>query len=118
MPVVTQSLDMVAKALYMLALDPHAENQLPPLEQPQYNFTKGAGKASPGNQQGKAPKPEAPKIPKSWREADTVPDIIGLFPKQPNADELLDLFALNKKLHSPELTALLTKHSQSIGNKR
>jgi hypothetical protein len=111
MPVVTHSLDLIAQALYLYTKsEPKVETQLPHLEPPKYHF--------PKVQEGNSEPATAPKDKlenKSWRNASKVEDIVGLFPKYPNADEILDLFQLNKTHNSPEIQQLLTKHSKSLG---
>ena len=103
LPLVTHSLDMVAKALFMLALQEPEQPQATPPDQgmPHYDFGK--------------PKPASPpEPPKSWREAGTPQEVLGLFPKTPTADELIDLFELNKKFQDQAITKLLSQHSQKL----
>jgi hypothetical protein len=49
---------------------------------------------------------------KDWRCATTPAEVLQRFPAQPKADELIDLYQLNKTFASPELANLLIKHSR------
>ena len=49
---------------------------------------------------------------KDWRGAKNPDEILKSFPLRPKADELIDLYQLNKKFASPELVKLLNKHSR------
>jgi len=49
---------------------------------------------------------------KDWRSAKNPAEVLQCFPARPKADELIDLYQLNKTLASPELANLLKKHSR------
>jgi len=49
---------------------------------------------------------------KDWRRAKNPAEVLQCFPARPKADELIDLYQLNKTFASPELANLLRKHSR------
>jgi hypothetical protein len=49
---------------------------------------------------------------KDWRRAKDPAEVLQGFPAAPKADELIDLYLLNKTFASPELANLLIKHSR------
>jgi hypothetical protein len=49
---------------------------------------------------------------KDWRSAGNPAEVLRCFPARPKADELIDLYLLNKTFASPELANLLRKHSR------
>jgi hypothetical protein len=48
---------------------------------------------------------------KDWRRAKNPEEVLQGFPARPKPDELIDLWQLNKKFASPDLSSLLKKHS-------
>jgi hypothetical protein len=49
---------------------------------------------------------------KDWRTAKNPEEVLERFPVRPSADELIDLYQLNKTFASPALTNLLKQHSR------
>jgi len=52
------------------------------------------------------------KIQKDWRQLNTAAEILPAFPNHPSPDDIIDLYQRNKNLKSPQLEALLKKHSR------
>jgi hypothetical protein len=50
--------------------------------------------------------------PADWRRAKNPAEVLQHFPARPKTDELIDLYQLNKTFASPDLAALLRKHSR------
>ena len=56
--------------------------------------------------------PSVQKKPMIWRDAASVEEVIANFPKQPTTDDLIDLWAVNKKFQNQTIADLLTHFSQ------
>ena len=70
--------------------------------------TVGTGGATPENKEAAA---------KDWRRARNPKEVLRSFPARPKADDLIDLYQLNKTLASPELADLLRNLSVGAGRK-
>jgi hypothetical protein len=49
---------------------------------------------------------------KDWRSAKNPADVLQHFPARPKADDLIDLYQLNKTFANPDLANLLKRHSR------